>query len=410
MAGELCALLVTIILISIEVSASGERGADRERVRQRFLARQRAWTERKDLYNLLRVPTPLRVSALDTNAPLNRLSKLATLRESEGVGKVPVKVVKIAAKEASATTLRPWSFDTIEFGSVDAVVKSRLDAVWAVATGHAPAVIVRGFLSADECDEIMSKTPGIELGSYGFAGASAHQHATTGGNDLNSYFNTHMPRTRKMWKEVFGVSTGKPTAIERLQSVVSLLSGGNKRCQTATQSTSQEYNPVVIRWHHPGSMFYTHFDSVHAHLFDELKQQCHIKTNPEPSNLKQVPMYRYRRLMSSIVMLKTPKPNASSVDSTYHDLSYFDILRWNCTTIRKLDGATHHQIGANVPQIDKMLGSYTKSTPKLNQGDLIIFNSNKIHDVSPVVGIQARVTRGSFISYDEDLDSMLMWS
>mmetsp|Transcript_46152 Transcript_46152/g.73947 ORF Transcript_46152/g.73947 Transcript_46152/m.73947 type:complete len:107 (+) Transcript_46152:1665-1985(+) len=46
----------------------------------------------------------------------------------------------------------------------------------------------------------------------------------------------------------------------------------------------------------------------------------------------------------------------------------------------------------------------------LRPGDLYVFGANRLHQVSPVKGPLARVTLGSFISFDRDMKDVLVWA
>lgn len=301
--------------------------------------------------------------------------------------------------------LKEWRFATYEFDNAKLGSLRRSAPLAQVAAGLSPSVIIKGFLKPEECAAVLKHSAEIQSQQgYTFLGASAHQHFLAPYAATDKYFAELVPASMRLWNETLGADF-----IPHLQRAIGLLT--KDKIVRSAVNRLHSYNPVVVRFHGPGAGFQVHYDSIRAYLFDEKKEQCGIRSKTaELANSKETEMHTYSTLLSGILVLQTPVSKRASTDTTMYDLSEHEVLSFNCETFERLQDATHHQIGVNIPSLHSLLEEVPRSTPELHQGDLFIFNSNKVHVVNQVVGQQARVTLGFFLSYDKRQRDILMWA
>ena len=276
-----------------------------------------------------------------------------------------------------------------------------------LATGRTPFIVFRNLLTTKQCADFVQRLPKhmFRTGrTEEYTAFNEQLHSNV--RDARQYFNQIRSMSTQLWDHVSGWSI-----LEVIRSVLQATLGNSRKTITSSLlNGSQWYNPGVVRFQTPGHSFPLHYDSLQAVDFDLAKLRCGLAANLNTFDLPHFEVSKYNTSLSVVLKLQRSDVNLNaSKDTIFYDISGKDIVSWNCSLLRELGNAQQHSIGVNLPLLRKYINEFNNISINTQEGDLIIFNSNKIHEVLPVVGTQHRITLGAFLAYDEFKDDIVVW-
>ena len=243
-----------------------------------------------------------------------------------------------------------------------------LDAVHAVATSAAPAAIVRGACSENECRELLSRLFERKL----FVGYEEHGRNLTGkspverfdiGTSLGNFggnsdeFFARARETNALYEDLFD---GVLNPVELLYGYLTRLSNG-KQVNIAHEPDGRLYGPAIFRCHMPRWGYPPHVDSVRNR---ELRVDFAV--------------HRFAYQLGGILLLQSPE----------EEKGYRDSVLYKCPWTQEVAGMMEiHYLGLDEPEAamlnTRRFEEYVKSRSmpqyemRLAPGDLYFFRADQ---------------------------------
>ena len=286
-------------------------------------------------------------------------------------------------------------------GSVEEIISAHADPLALLESGAVPALVVRRALAAPALTTVLSrlqgqpwqrrtasyKTLGVDLGAY--LGRYPHPldllraevHSTcTKTTDLQRH---HANATAAF--DLAAKRAGLYAPVEALHRTL--------RALLAARSAAAEADflpaPGVFRMHRPGNRFAPHADTIHA---AEWSSACGGKRPRRGVAPNFRPLRRLRHQLSALVSLQQPRSGG--------ELRIFS-TNWEALMSTCNQRGVAYDVGIAFPHWPRAAAMLHPREYNLTvtPGDVFIFNSNRVHEVLPVVGQQPRLVLGSFVGY-----------
>ena len=170
------------------------------------------------------------------------------------------------------------------------------------------------------------------------------------------------------------------------------------------RGSNLSFSPGIYRKHFNGGAFPLHIDSLRSHTFAR-RPSCAAARGGVGERVRLVgrsrsaaayaDLYRFESQFSALLLLQRserPAPELSSFDV------HKDELARDCSL--KLRPSTHNVALVTPPTepwLARKLAARRSCDLDIEEGDLYVFNSNRLHVVHPIGGRTPRVTLGTFV-------------
>lgn len=306
------------------------------------------------------------------------------------------------------STTRPWR--SLE-PDVNAAIAASDRPLEAIASGDAPAIVIRNAYPQDRCQRLIAKLIDEELlydpklpvpekfiddaipeGYYREGRKSEDRFAwqektATGkrridigtslgyrGSDPDDFF-SHSQETHELFARLF------PPDDDPVQLMYDHLTklSRDKRAVTAYEPDGRKYGPAIIRAHYGGYTYAPHFDSV------RLREKR-----------EDYAVHEFEHQFAGVLVLQNTSLGDQTAQCRLHR------YMWQDEVDSPLREGKFHAFAEErgIENVEVVL----------DPGDLYFFNTRLIHEVPGVAGDLPRIVLATFIGYSSDRDEIFVWS
>ena len=292
------------------------------------------------------------------------------------------------------------------------------DPLHALSRGEISAIIIRGAMKGLDLDvavrrliypadatasgsalppqRLWQRRRGRGVGQLSTIGAELHTYLDRGPAALVE----EASRLRRAY-ELHGIAA----PIAALHNTLRALAGERRVATARLDAKNATLGEGVFRMQGSGVHVPQHIDTLRAHRWNTARNCSRSKAAVHEAKVQYAKLarfpdpYRFDEEFSAVLMLQPAAANKSAhgaraADAALFDAHWTDLLR-DCSI-----AGSSHGIGVNILGFGGAASRRGKAfNVSLDAGDLYVFNSNRVHEVLPIKGTQARLTFGAFVGY-----------
>ena len=272
-----------------------------------------------------------------------------------------------------------WNIPVVEYSELTRKTKDYFGKIY---QAEIDGLIIRNAIkpSTIEINDLMStKIDGLMLEETDFGRVVGRTLDGCAKDELEASYFSETPQIQKFLNNVFHIGF-----TDAIQKIIGQVSGGKKARLPAYGRSS--YKPATVRCMQHG------YVGMREHIGNEF-----LKYLPQEEHISSIIDSKIR----FSYFLQVAKSEEGG------NLALFDLV-WKNTPQELVEnqGVVH-----KMKERTSFLSGFKRMELHLNAGDLIIFDGGRIwHEVTPVEGLNPRITVGGFAAYSKNHDSIYFWS
>ena len=284
-----------------------------------------------------------------------------------------------------------------------------VNAIYGVATGEIPAIIVRGAYTKENCRVLLQRLfdrklfIGFEKYGRGADGKSEIERFDLGtslGNLANNReeFFSHSQQTNELYGHLF---EGLVDPIHALYYWLAQFAG-TKSVLTAREPDGRKYGPAIFRCHMPNWGYPPHIDSV-RNTGSTLHASADKRT--------QYAVHRFDHQLGGVLLLQAPEEGFAGCDSILYRCEWNKEFENMMETVYLgLDEPEANMISADKFERYVLANSISTYEVNLSPGDLYFFRAECPHVIPKFLGKGPRITMATFFGYTQSDPEIFVWS